>query len=173
MPDAQYGFSRDTERSVMEKIFVTRSGHEKMIKDIEFLMVTRRREIAESLAHARSLGDLSENSEYESAKQAFDFNETRIRELQAQLHGVEIVSDADIPAGKVYLGATVRVRDLDGGEEETYKMVSSSEADPAAGMISVESPVAKAMLGHVEGDEVEIAVPRGTLRYRILRITRE
>jgi transcription elongation factor GreA len=156
----------------MEKTFLTRAGHNKLVANLEYLMNVRRKEIAAQLAFARSLGDLSENAEYEAAKHAFDLNEIKIKELSEKLHSIEIVNETDIPSDRVYIGATVKVLDMEYKEEETYTMVSSAESNPGSGALSVESPVGKALLGHREGDIVEINVPRGTIKYEIKSITR-
>lgn len=153
--------------------YITKSAHEKLVSELEHLKGPKRREIQEALAIARSFGDLSENAEYDAAKHAMTLNETRIGELEQQLHSTQIVDDRDIPLGKAYLGATVKVLDLDYDEEELFHLVSGPEADAAAGKISVDSPVGKGLLGHEEGDEVSIEVPRGTLKFRILEISRK
>ena len=157
----------------MDKIYVTKHAHGMMISDFEALVGPRRKEIAEALAHARSFGDLSENAEYEAAKHRQLLNEIRVKELQEKLGRVHIVNEEDIPTDKVYLGAKVKVFDLDYKEEEFFHVVSGVEADPTKGRISIDSPVAKGMLGHSAGDEVTIAVPSGTLRFKILEISRD
>lgn len=156
----------------MAKNYLPQSAFDKLAKNIEYLKSTRRKEIAEQLAHARGFGDLSENAEYDAAKQAMSLNESRISDLEMQLVGVEIIDENDIPSDKVYLGATVRVLDKDYNEEEVWHIVSTNEADPSANRISTESPVGKGMLGHGVGDEVEIEVPRGKLHFKILEISR-
>lgn len=156
----------------MSKNYLTKAAFDKLANEIEHLKGVRRREIAEQLAIARSFGDLSENAEYEAAKHAMNLNETRISDLEMLAVGVEIVSEEDIPADKVYLGACVKVLDLDFDEEETWHIVSTNEADPSQNKISTESPVGKGMLGHGVGAEVEIEIPRGKMRLKILEITR-
>jgi len=115
---------------------------------------------------------LSENAEYETAKQDQALNEARIAELTAQLANATIVDDLDIPSDKVYIGATVTLLDLNTNEQLTYTLVSETEADFLENKISVISPVGKALLGKSEGEEVQISVPAGILNYRILKITR-
>jgi len=152
--------------------YMTRAGYEKLRKELEYLVKVRRKEIARQLEHARSFGDLSENAEYETAKQDQALNEARIAELTAQLANATIVDDLDIPSDKVYIGATVTLLDLNTNEQLTYTMVSETEADFLENKISVISPVGKALLGKSEGEEVQISVPAGILNYRILKITR-
>lgn len=151
---------------------MTRAGYEKLRKELEYLVKVRRKEIARQLEHARSFGDLSENAEYETAKQEQALNEARIVELTAQLANATIVDDMDIPSDKVYIGATVLLLDLDSNEQLTYTLVSETEADFLENKISVTSPVGKALLGKSENEEVQITVPAGILNYRILKITR-
>lgn len=151
---------------------MTRAGYEKLRKELEYLVKVRRKEIARQLEHARSFGDLSENAEYETAKQEQALNEARIVELTAQLANATIVDDMDIPSDKVYIGATVLLLDLDTNEQLTYTLVSETEADFLENKISVTSPVGKALLGKSENEEVQITVPAGILNYRILKITR-
>ncbi len=151
---------------------MTKSAMEQLAKELEYLTTVKRQECQEKLAHARSFGDLSENAEYDAAKTAMSLNETKINELHAYMASVRVVDDQDIPEGKAFLGATVRVLDLDYDEEEDFTLVCGPEADGATGKISVDSPVGKGLLGHEVGDEVEIEVPRGKLRFRILSISR-
>ncbi len=152
--------------------YMTRTGYEKLRKELEYLVKVRRKEIARQLEHARSFGDLSENAEYETAKQDQALNEARIAELTVQLANATIVDDLDIPSDKVYIGVTVTLLDLNTNEQLTYTLVSETEADFLENKISVISPVGKALLGKSEGEEVQISVPAGILNYRILKITR-
>lgn len=152
--------------------YMTRAGYEKLRKELEHLVKVRRKEIAFQLEHARSFGDLSENAEYESAKQEQALNEARIAELTAQLANTTIVDDLDIPSDKVYIGATVTLLDLNTQDQLTYTLVSEPEADFLENKISVTSPVGRALLGKSQGETVEISVPAGILNYRILQITR-
>jgi len=151
---------------------ITKSAHEKLVKELEHLKKVKRKEIADALATARSHGDLSENAEYDAAKNEMNLNESKISEIERELGSVMVVDDSAIPEGKAYLGASVKVLDLKYDEEEWFHLVSGPEADAASGKISVDSPVGKGLLGHEEGDEVDIEVPRGTLKFKILEITR-
>jgi transcription elongation factor GreA len=154
----------------MEKTYVTAEGLKKLRKDLEYHKSTRRREIAKQLDHARSFGDLRENAEYEAAKHALNLNEIRIRELEQKVASAEIIDRSAMTKDKIFIGAKVKVLDMDYNDEEMYELTGSEESDPSAGKISVNSPVAKALLGHTVDDIVEIAVPRGTLRYKVLSI---
>jgi len=154
----------------MEKTYVSLEGLEKLRKDLEYHKTTRRREIAKQLDHARSFGDLRENAEYEAAKHALNLNEIRIRELEEKVASAEIIDRSAMAKDKIFIGAKVKVLDLDYNDEEFYELTGSEETDPSAGKISVNSPVAKALLGHMVDDIIEIDVPRGKLRYKVINI---
>jgi transcription elongation factor GreA len=156
----------------MEKMYVTSEGLKKLKSDLEYHTTTRRREIAKQLDLARSFGDLRENSEYEAAKHALSFNEIRIRELEQKVASAQIINYNARQNGRIFIGTRVKLRDLEDEEDIVYQLTGSEEADPAKGKISVNSPVAKALLGHSIGDSVEIEVPRGTLKYKVLAIDR-
>jgi transcription elongation factor GreA len=111
------------------------------------------------LEYARSLGDLRENAEYQAAKEAQELNEKKIQELEYKLANAEIIEDLDIPKDEVRIGAKVKLLDLDTNEVEEYTLVSPDEAEPSQGLISVYSPIGKALLGHKVDDVVEIKVP--------------
>ncbi len=156
----------------MERTYLSKDGYEKLIKDLEYLKTTRRREIAKQLDYARSFGDLRENAEYEAAKLALSMNETRIHELEQKISTAEIINIDNIQTDKIFLGSKVTLWDLDYEEEVDYEITGTDEADPIKGKISVNSPVAKALLGHVVDDLIEIQVPRGVLKYKVLKIFR-
>ena len=158
--------------AVLGATYMTKEGYEKLKKELDYLLRVRRKEIAASLAHAREFGDLSENAEYEVAKQEQQMNEQKIGTISAKLSNIMIIDNVDIPKDKAYIGANVTIRDTDSGEEVEYMLVSDAEADYMEKKISVTSPVGKGLLGHKVNDEVEIEVPSGTLRYKILKITR-
>lgn len=155
-----------------DHVFLTREGYEKLHEELEHLKTAKRREIAKTLAHARAMGDLRENAEYDAAKQQQAVNEKRIHELQEKLSRARIVEDLEIATDKAYLGAAVALKDLASGGDLVYVLVSQDEADASQGKISVTSPIAKALLGRGVGEEVAVNVPSGTLRYRILKISR-
>jgi transcription elongation factor GreA len=152
--------------------FLTKEGFEKLKKELAELKGRKRREIASSLEKARLLGDLSENAEYDSAKQAQAVNEKRIHELENKLATARIIEGESISTDKAYIGATVKLKDLDSGEDITYKLVAEDEADFGAGKISISSPVGNSLLGRKKGETVNIKIPAGELRYKIIDISR-
>jgi transcription elongation factor GreA len=156
----------------MTEIYLTQSGHRKLTEDLENLKNVKRKEIAKALAQARAYGDLSENAEYEAAKDAQALNEKRIAELEDKLSRARIIPDEEMSSDEVLIGATVKLQDLDTDEELEYTLVSEEEADYEQNKISVSSPVGKGLLNHKSGETVEISVPAGKLRYKILSISR-
>lgn len=153
-------------------VFLTRKGFERLKKELDYLTNVKRRELSEEIGRARGFGDISENAEYDAAKEALAHNEERISGLQDKLSRARIIEDENIPKDKVYIGANVLVKDLDSNEEFSYTIVAEDEADWSLGKISISSPVGKGLLGHKIGDLVNIVVPAGILRYRILNISR-
>jgi transcription elongation factor GreA len=156
----------------MERIYLTREGYEKLSKELEHLKNIKRREIARALEHARQLGDLRENSEYSAAKEAFSFNEKRIQELEERLSRAEIIESLETCQETVRIGCKVKLVDLSTNTEETYSLVGPDEANPAEGFISITSPVGKTLLGHKENDMVEVSIPAGILKYKVIKISR-
>ena len=156
----------------MERVYLTRAGYEKLIEELEYLKKVKRKEISAAIEHARSLGDLKENAEYHSAKDALAANEARVLELDDKLSRVEIIEDNKIDIDKAYIGAKLKLLDLDTDNEIEYTLVGQEEANAIKGLISVVSPVGKALLGHQEGDIVKVDVPAGTLEYKIIKISR-
>jgi transcription elongation factor GreA len=144
------------------------------LKDkLNFLMTEKRRECARDMEHARSFGDLSENAEYDAAKEKLNNNEREIKELTDKLLSARILDDSKIPKDKAFIGATVKLMDLTENEEIEYTLVSSLEADIEKNKISVASPLGKALLGHGVGETVEINAPDGrTMKHNILGIRR-
>ncbi|MEK6714977.1 MAG: transcription elongation factor GreA [Candidatus Omnitrophota bacterium] len=153
-------------------IYLTRDGFERLQGELAYLKTVCRRQLAKAVGEARSHGDISENAEYDAAKEAQGLNEKKIAELEHKLSHAQILDDKNIPKDEVLLGATVSLKDLDTNEEFQYMLVSEVEADYAQGRISATSPVGKCLLGHKENEVVEIGIPAGTLRYKILKITR-
>jgi len=153
-------------------INLTREGFEKLKKELEELKTVKRPEIIDALAKARAHGDLSENAEYDAAKEAQGLLESRIAELETKLSDVVIIDDADIDKDKVYLGASVELKDVDKNREVKYIIVSKEEADFKEGKISAESPVGRALLGKKVGEMAEVQLPAGKTRYTILKIKR-
>jgi len=156
----------------MDDVFLTRDGHEKLIDKLTYLKGTRRREISQAIAKARSFGDISENAEYDAAKEAQGLNEKEIAELEGKLSRARIIEDENISKDEVRIGATVELKDLDTDEELCYTLVSEEEADYSHNKISLVSPVGKALLGHKENEVVAINVPAGILKYKIIKISR-
>ncbi len=154
----------------MERTYLTREGYEKMMHELEYLKIIKRKELSAAVEHARLLGDLKENAEYDAAKEALAFNEKRIHELENKLSTAEIIENKEA-ASLVCLGVKVKIIDLDSNEEVEYSMVGPDEADPVNGFISINSPVGRTLLGHKENDVVEVAIPAGTLKYKIVKIS--
>lgn len=155
-----------------EKILMTREGYDKLVKDLEHLKTTKRREIAEDIARARAFGDLKENAEYDAAKNNQALNESRIADYEDRLTRVQLIDDSKIAKDQVFIGATVLLKDLDHDEEFSYKIVPQDEANFDEGKLSVTSPIAKGLLTLKVGDIANIKIPAGTLKYKILKITR-
>jgi transcription elongation factor GreA len=151
---------------------MSKEGYQKLEAQIIHLKTVRRKEISIQLHEARAHGDLGENAEYEVAKEIQTFNEMKIIELESKLATARIMNDLNMPPGKALLGTTVLLRDCKSREEILYKLVSELEADFAEDKISVSSPVGKGLLGHKEGEIVEIKVPAGMLKYEVLKIER-
>lgn len=158
---------------IMEKIILTRGGFEKLARELEELKTKKRREVARQLEFARALGDLRENAEYETAKEAKHQLEIRISNLEAKLARAQIVDPGEVPSGKAYLGTTVEVRNAATGETVRYTLVPQDEADFAQGKISITSPIGKGLLGKGVKEVAEIQVPAGKVRLEILKISRE
>jgi transcription elongation factor GreA len=155
-----------------KETLLTLSGLKKLEEELEYLKSVKRREVAERLKQAIEFGDLSENSEYEDAKNEQAFIEGRILTLEKKLRNARVIDASEVPGDVVSLGSRVTLKDLDAGEELQYEIVGSMEADPAENRISNESPVGKAILGHRIGEIINIQVPAETLRYQIVNITR-
>lgn len=151
---------------------LTREGHEKLMKELERLKTVKRRELSKAIAAARAHGDISENAEYDAAKEAQGLNEKKIAELEQKLATARIIDDDAMPKDVILIGATVKLKDAKSGEEIEYTLVAEEEADYAQGKISVTSPVGSALIDHKVNDTVEIKVPAGVLKYKVLRITR-
>jgi len=156
---------------ISDEIVMTREGHEKLKVELVHLRSEGRQEIARMLEEARGFGDLSENAEYHSAKEAQGKLETRIQWLEYQLSKARVVDPGDIDPTRANLGTTVSLLDLDGNSQLNYMIVGSEESDPAANRISVNSPVGQAVIGKAVGEELVVKVPKGTRKFRITDIT--
>jgi len=154
------------------KSYLSNEGYEKLRKKLEFLKTTKRRKISKAVGEARAHGDISENAEYDAAKEEQGLNEKKIAELEEKLSNAEILDDTNMPKDEALIGATVKMKDMDSGEELQYVLVSELEADYSQGKISVNSPIGSGLLGHKKNEIVEIEVPAGILKYKILKISR-
>ena len=156
----------------IEKKLMTYSGLKKLEDELNDLKVNQRRAIAEKIKEAREQGDLSENAEYDAAKDEQRDIEARIEEIEGILKHVEVVADDDITTDVINLGTKVRVLDKEFDEEDVFSIVGTNEADSLKGKISNESPVGSALLGHSVGDEVTVETQAGVLHYVVLAIER-
>ncbi|HLF18296.1 MAG TPA: transcription elongation factor GreA [Candidatus Omnitrophota bacterium] len=153
------------------EIYLTRAGHQKLAEELEGLKKERVR-ISRAIEEARHQGDISENAEYDAAKDAQAHNGARIAGLENKLAAVRIIEDEDIPSDKIYIGAIVTLQDLDTDEKFKYMMVSAEEADYEENKISIISPIGQGLMGQAAGIEVKVKVPAGMLHYKILKIER-
>jgi len=154
------------------EVVLTAQGLKKLEDELELLKTVRRKEIAERIKQAIAFGDISENSEYDEAKNEQAQVEDRINRLETMLRKATIIDEEDINTDVVSIGATVQVKDLEFDEVVEYMIVGSTEADPYELKISNESPVGKTLLGSKVGDVVEVQIPDGITKYEILKITR-
>jgi len=153
------------------EIYLTQEGYEKLSSELEYLKTVKRRQLSKAVGEARAHGDISENAEYDAAKDAQGHNEKQIAELEDKLSRVRIL-DKNIPQDQVLIGAKVKLMDMDTQEEMEYTLVSELEADYNQNKVSVSSPVGEGLLGHKENEVVEIKVPAGLLKYKIIEISR-
>ncbi len=155
----------------IEKVFpMTQAGKDKLIQELEHLKSVKRKEVVERIKIARSFGDLSENSEYDSAKEEQAFVEGRITTLENMIRNAKIIEEGDMVSDAVSLGRSVTFVELPDGDEETYTIVGSAEADPFEGKISNDSPIAKSLIGKKVGDQVTVQTPGGEMNVRIVSI---
>ena len=159
--------------SQTKKFIMTYEGVKKLEEELEYLKTVKRKEITEKIKVALGYGDLSENSEYDEAKNDQAFTEGRIIQLENMLKNAVVVDESEIPKDKVSVGSIVKVMDYDFDEEVEYSIVGSAEADPMNFKISNESPVGSALLGKKVGDVVEVAVPNGVSKFEVLDIRRD
>ncbi len=156
----------------MDQIILTKEGAKKLYDELNYLKKIKRPEIIAAIAEARRKGDLSENAEYDAAKEEQQKLETRIHQLEIMASRVEVLDEDKIPADKAYLGARVDLVDMETGKKFYYILINEYEADYAERRISITAPVGKSLLGKGIGDEVEVTVPRGTLKYKVIKISR-
>lgn len=153
-----------------KQIMMTAEGIKKLEEELEYLKGEKRKEIAEKIKVARSYGDLSENSEYDEAKNEQAIVEARIVTIEATLKNAVLIDEDSISNEHIHIGLSARLLNLRTDKEVTYKIVGSNEASPAQGLISDESPVGAALLGHAVNDVVEVEVPAGVVGYKVLEI---
>lgn len=153
-----------------KEVILTLEGLKKLEQELEQLKSVKRREVAERIKQAIEFGDISENSEYEDAKNEQAFIEGRILTLEKMLRNARVIDEGEIHTDVVSIGSTVLIKDMEVGDEINYTIVGSAEADPSANKISNESPVGKAILGKKKGSIVEVNVPAGKLKYKIVKI---
>lgn len=155
-----------------EEMLLTKEGYDKIVAEHEELVSVRRAEVAERIKEAISYGDISENAEYDSAKNEQAELEERIYTLENMIRKAKIVQEEDVKGDVVNVGLKVKVKDIDAGFEEEYSIVGATESDPFNGKISNESSVGKALIGHRVGEKVAVEVPDGVINYEILEITK-
>ncbi len=155
-----------------KEVILTPSGLKKLEDELEYLKSSKRREVAERIKIAISYGDISENSEYEDAKNEQAFVEGRILTLEKMLRNASVIDEGEIDTDVVSIGSTVVLKDLEFNEDLEYTIVGSAESNPNDSKISNESPVGRAILGKPVGSEVEVSVPAGNIKYRIISINK-
>ena len=154
-----------------EKVFpMTQEGKEKLEKELEHLKTVKRKEVVERIKIARSFGDLSENSEYDAAKDEQAFVEGKITTIENMIRNAQIIDSGASEDGTVTLGKSVTFKELPDGEEETYTIVGSAEADPFESKISNDSPIARSLMGKKPGDEVTVSTPGGDMEVVIVSV---
>ncbi|MEJ7567621.1 MAG: transcription elongation factor GreA [Gaiellaceae bacterium] len=154
----------------MKEVILTPEGYEKLKSEIHVLSNDKRREVADRIRVARDFGDISENAEYDDAKNEQAMLEHRIAQLEERLVHARVIESDDVDLSVVSIGAKVRLKDVDANQTVEYIIVGSAEADPAEAKLSNESPVGKAIIGKKKGETVEVAAPRGSLKFKILDI---
>jgi transcription elongation factor GreA len=153
-----------------KEVLLTEEGLAKVKEELEYLRTKKRHEVAQRLKEAIAQGDLSENSEYDSAKEEQAFVESRIVQLENMIRNAKIINQDAQNKNYVSIGAKVTIQELPDGEKETYVIVGSAESDPTAGKISNESPIGAELIGKREGEIINVPVPSGTIQFKILEI---
>lgn len=154
----------------MKKNILTYEGLKKYESELEELKVNKRQEVAQKIKEAREQGDLSENAEYDAAKDEQRDIEARIEELEKLLKNAEVVDEDEVDLDKISIGCKIKILDIEFEEELEYKIVGSTEANSLKGKISNESPVGHALIGHMVGDIVDVETQVGTIQYKVLEI---
>ncbi|WP_059102729.1 transcription elongation factor GreA [Shouchella shacheensis] len=153
-----------------KKHYMTEDGKKKLEEELQYLITTRRKEVVERIKVARSFGDLSENSEYDSAKEDQAFVEGRIAQLEGMIRNAVMIENETVDGNVVSLGKTVRLIELPDGEEEEYTIVGTAESDPLEGKISNDSPMAQSLIGKTVNDKAIVNTPAGEMQVEILEI---
>lgn len=154
-----------------KQTFVTEEGLQKLKDELDYLITEKRKEVVERIKIARSFGDLSENSEYDAAKDEQAFVEGRIIQLEKMIRNAKIITASDSEGDQITIGKTVIIKELPDGEEEEYQIVGSTESNPLEGKISNDSPMAQSLLGKHVGDEVTVQTPAGEMNVKIIKVT--
>ena len=155
-----------------KEIILTRDGLKKLEDELDELKTVHRREVNERIRQAKEFGDISENAEYEDAKQEQAFVEGRVLKLESMIRNARIIDQSDFIADAVHLGATVKVKELVSGRSHEFTIVGSAEADPKNARLSNESPGGAALMGHKNGETVDVSTPRGAMKYKIESINK-
>jgi len=156
-----------------ELTYLTQEGYEKLRTELNDLKGKGRKEIAYQIQKAREMGDLSENAEYDAAKDAQGLLEMKISKLESLIANARVIDESELDTSKAYILSTVKLKNLKNDQQVKYMLVSEEEADLKKSKISIKSPVGKAILGKSKGDVVDIKVPAGAMQFEILDITRE
>ena len=154
------------------KQMYTKQGYQDLVDELKYLKLTRREEIKEQIAVARGFGDLSENAEYDEARNEQAKVEARIQELEALIENAEIIDESNMDVRAISLGSVVKLYDEDFEEEITYSIVGSNQADPLEQKISDQSPIGHALMGKKAGDKVTVTAPAGELHFKVLEVAR-
>ena len=154
------------------KQMYTKQGYQDLVDELKYLKLTRREEIKEQIAVARGFGDLSENAEYDEARNEQAKVEARIQELEALIENAEIIDESNMDVRAISLGSVVKLYDEDFEEEITYSIVGSNQADPLEQKISDQSPIGRALMGQKAGDKVTVTAPAGELHFKVLEVAR-
>ena len=155
-----------------EVTYYTKEGLERLKEELHFLKTEGRSQIAKAIAEARDKGDLSENAEYDAAKEAQGLHEAKIAKLEETMASARLIDESKLDTSKVLALSIVKIKNVKNGATMTYQLVSETEADLKSGKISVKSPIAQGLLGKSVGDKAEIAVPAGKMEFEILEISR-
>lgn len=154
-----------------KEVLLTEEGLEKLKQELELLRTQKRHEVAERLKEAIAQGDLSENSEYDAAKEEQAFIESRIIQLENMIRNAKIISPDNVDKNKVHVGSKVTIQEIPDGDKETYTIVGSAESDPSENKISNESPIGAELIGKKVGETIHVQVPSGAIQFKIVEIS--